>query len=117
MIARVFVYLLIMIVLPCLYVDVRYLRNKRIGRVPVRMLWWLPGFVMAVFTVAMATHRDFAPADTTVLNFYLFLIGLLVVPNFVFALCSVIGLGIKNLFHLRRNYGNHVGLVLVAFQW
>ena len=106
-----------MIVLPCLYVDVRYLRNKRIGRVPVRMLWWLPGFVMAVFTVAMATHRDFAPADTTVLNFYLFLIGLLVVPNFVFALCSVIGLGIKNLFHLRRNYGNHVGLVLVAFQW
>ena len=117
MIARVFVYLLIMIVLPCLYVDVRYLRNKRIGRVPVRMLWWLPGFVMAVFTVAMATHKDFAPADTTVLNFYLFLIGLLVVPNFVFALCSVIGLGIKNLFHLRRNYGNHVGLVLVAFQW
>ena len=117
MIAKVFVYLLIMIVLPCLYVDVRYLRNKRIGRVPVRMLWWLPGFVMAVFTVAMATHRDFAPADTTVLNFYLFLIGLLVVPNFVFALCSVIGLGIKNLFHLRRNYGNHVGLVLVAFQW
>ena len=109
--------MLIMIVLPCLYVDVRYLRNKRIGRVPVRMLWWLPGFVMAVFTVAMATHRDFAPADTTVLNFYLFLIGLLVVPNFVFALCSVIGLGIKNLFHLRRNYGNHVGLVLVAFQW
>ena len=117
MIARIFVYLLLMIVLPCLYVDLRYLRNKRIGRVPVRMLWWLPGFVMAVYTVFLATYRDFAPADSTVLNVYLFLVGLLVVPNFVFALCSVVGLGLKKLLRWRRNYGNHFGLAVVALQW
>ena len=95
MIARIFVYLLLMIVFPCLYVDMRYLRRKRFGRVWVRVLWWLPGFCMAVYTVILAMHRDFAPADTTVLNFYLFLLGMLVVPNFVFALCSVVGLGVK----------------------
>lgn len=109
--------MLIMIALPCLYVDLRYLRHKRFGRLWVRLLWWLPGFCMAVFTVVLATHRDFAPADTTALNFYLFLLGLLVVPNFMFALCSVVGLGVKRLFHLRRNYGNYVGLVMVALHW
>ena len=66
--------MLIMIALPCLYVDLRYLRHKRFGRLWVRLLWWLPGFCMAVFTVVLATHRDFAPADTTALNFYLFLL-------------------------------------------
>ena len=101
MIARIFVYLLLMIVFPCLYVDMRYLRRKRFGRVWVRVLWWLPGFCMAVYTVILAMHRDFAPADTTVLNFYLFLLGMLVVPNFVFALCSVVGLGVKKLFGTR----------------
>ena len=113
MIARIFVYLLLMIVLPCLYVDLRYLRRKRFGRVWVRMLWWLPGFCMTVFTVVLAMHPDFAPADTTALNFYLFLLGLLVVPNFVFALCSVVGLALKKWLHMRRNYGNHVGLTIL----
>lgn len=117
MIARIFVYLLLMIVLPCLYVDLRYLRRKRFGRVWVRMLWWLPGFCMTVFTVVLAMHPDFAPADTTALNFYLFLLGLLVVPNFVFALCSVVGLALKKWLHMRRNYGNHVGLAMVAVHW
>lgn len=106
-----------MIVLPCLYVDLRYLRRKRFGRVWVRMLWWLPGFCMTVFTVVLAMHPDFAPADTTALNFYLFLLGLLVVPNFVFALCSVVGLALKKWLHMRRNYGNHVGLAMVAVHW
>lgn len=109
--------MLLMIALPCLYVDLRYLRHKRFGRVWVRLLWWLPGFCMAVFTVVLAMYRDFAPADTTALNFYLFLLGLLFVPNFMFALCSVVGLGVKRLFRLRRNYGNHVGLAMVALHW
>lgn len=117
MIARIFVYLLIMIVLPCLYVDLRYLRRKRTAKAWIRILWWLPGVCMAVFTVALTLNRDFAPANPTALNFYLFLIGLLVVPNFTFALCSVIGLGTKRLFHMRRNYGNHIGLALVAVHW
>lgn len=106
-----------MIVLPCLYVDLRYLRRKRVGRVWVRILWWLPGFCMSVFTIILAMHPDFAPADATALNYYLFLLGLLVVPNFVFALCSVIGLVAKRWLHLRRNYGNHVGLAMVALHW
>lgn len=117
MIARIFVYLLLMIVLPCLYVDLRYLRHKRFGRVWVRVLWWLPGVCMSIYTVVFALHRDFAPADTTALNFYLFLIGLLVVPNFVFAICSVVGLVVKRFFHVRRNYGNYVGLFMVAVHW
>lgn len=115
MIARILIYLLLMIVLPCLYVDLRYLKRRRYGKLWRRLLLWLPGTGMAAFTVALSTQRDFAPADTTVLNFYLFLVGLLVVPNFVFFLCSVVGLGLKKLLHTRHNHGNTVGLALVAF--
>lgn len=104
-----------MIVLSNAYLHWCYLR-RRVSPA-VALLCWTPGLLMLAYTVFMAVQRDFAPADNTLLNIYLFLFGLLVVPSAVFALCSAIGRGVGRLFCLRRNYGNAVGAVLVLLIW
>lgn len=113
MIARIFIYLLLAIVLPDLYVHLRYLRRR--GDLPrwLHALWWLPCAVLCAYTVALASIKNFAPVDVFWLNLYLFLVGVVVAPKFVFVLSSVVGLGLRRLFHLRRNWGNYVGTVLV----
>lgn len=119
MIARVFIPILLMILLADLFVDLHFLRRASHHRRMRRALWWLPGVIVAVYTIYMAVLPDFAPAENGVLNTYLFLIGFLVVPKFVFAFCSVAGWLVRWLsgFRLRHNYGHHVGLVLVFVQW
>lgn len=91
-------------------------RRRKTGML-TSVLWWLPGLFMAVYTLVMALQKDFAPADNAVLNVYLFLLGLTVVPKFVFALFSAAGLGICRMFGLRRNYGNTAGAVAVLLIW
>lgn len=104
-----------MIVLSDFYVHRCYLRRKV---TPLwAALWWIPGVVMAVYTLFLGLQRDFAPSDNTVLNVYLFLLGLIVVPKFVFVLCSVAGRLVRRLCHGRRNWGNAVGAVLVLLMW
>lgn len=73
--------------------------------------------LMAVFTIFMAMQRDFAPSDNTLLNVYLFLLGLIVIPKMLFAVCSATGWGLRHLLHARRNYGNAVGLLVVLLVW
>lgn len=104
-----------MAVLSDLYVHRRYLRRK--VSLPKTVLWWLPGLLMIVYTVFLASQKDFAPSDNTVLNVYLFLLGLIIIPKFVFALCSVVGRIARRLCRGRRNYGNAVGAVLVLLMW
>lgn len=119
MIARVFIPILLMILLADLFVDLHYLRRSSRRRWLRRVLWWLPGAVMAAFTVYMAMLSDFAPAETGILNTYLFLLGFLVVPKFMFVFCSIAGWLVRKLsgFRIKRNYGHHVGLALVLVQW
>lgn len=117
MIARIFLPLLLMIVLSDLYIDLRFVRRCKSRRLLKRLLWWLPGIAILVYTVFLALQKDFAPSSASVLNTYLFLLGFVVVPKFVFMLCSLLGLGVKRLCHARRNYGNLVGLVLVLALW
>ncbi len=119
MIARVFIPILLMILLADLFVDLHYLRRSSRHRHLRRVLWWLPGAVMAAFTVYMAMLPDFAPAETGILNTYLFLLGFLVVPKFMFAFCSIAGWLVRRLsgFRIKRNYGHHAGLALVFVQW
>lgn len=115
MIARIFLPLLLMILLGDLYVDFHFLRRKphRLRR----LLWWLPGLAILAYTVVLALQKDFAPSSAGVLNTYLFLLGFIVVPKFVFALCSVVGWGVRRLCHARRNYGHHVGVAFVLALW
>ena len=117
MIARIFIPILIMIVLSDLYVDMRYLRSNKNMRWWKRALWWLPGAGMLVYTLCILTCRDFAPSDNSILNTYLFLLGLIVVPKFVFTICSAIGWGVCRLRKSNRNYGNLIGVFLVLILW
>ncbi len=119
MIARIFIPLVIMIVLADLFVDRHYLCRFKRHRRLLRLLWWLPGVVVLCFTVYMAQLPDFAPSDTSVFNTYLFLLGVLVVPKFAFALCSVVGWVVRWLsgFRIRRNYGHYVGVLLMVAIW
>lgn len=81
------------------------------------LLCQTPCLLMIAYTVLMVVQRDFAPTDQTLLNTYLFLLGLFAVPGTVFTLCSVAGLCLCRLCRCRRNYGDAVGIVLVLLIW
>ena len=116
MIARILPLLLFLILLPTLYIDLHYLRHRRVS-VSRRLLWWLPNILLLVFTLILASIPHFAPRETHVLNSYLLCLALWTIPSFVFFLCSVIGWGCCRLFRSRRNYGNLIGLLLVVGLW
>ena len=111
MIARILVHLLLLITLPDLYLDRRFLRKRTRYLWWQRVLWWLPGAFMFVYTIVLATSRNFAPDNMLLLHLYLLLLGLLVVPKFVFALCSFLGWAHCRFHHTHNNWGNLVGLV------
>lgn len=117
MIARIVFPILVMILVADLFVDLHYLRRIRRRQWLKRMFWWLPAVVIIIYTVYMATLSSFAPESTAVLNTYLFLLGAVVVPKFVFAVCSVIGWAVRRVIPSRRNYGHWVGVVLVLVLW
>ena len=72
---------------------------------------------MVVYTIGLASIHDFAPADMRLLNVYFLLVGLLVVPKMMFALCTAIGTCICRLRHGHKNYGILVGALLVMYLW
>ena len=116
MIARIVIYLILIIVLSDLYIDMHYFRK----RYPIawwqRLLWWLPSIGMVIYTCAMASIRDFAPHNLTWLNTYMFLLGLLVGPKAIFALTSFLGSIIrKYIIRTNRNWGHYIGILLGCF--
>lgn len=116
MIARIVIYLILIIVLSDLYIDMHYFRK----RYPIawwqRLLWWLPSIGMVIYTCAMASIRDFAPNNLTWLNTYIFLLGLLVGPKAIFALISFLGSIIrKYIIRTNRNWGHYIGILLACF--
>lgn len=114
MIARHFIFFVILIVLADAYLSWRYFRHSPWWK---RLLWWVPALAMLAYTVVLARERDFVPADMTWLNVYLFLIGLLVVPKLLYSLFSLSGRLVCKLMHRRRNYGNLIGLLSVVACW
>ena len=112
MIARISIFIILLIILSDLYIDRRILRRcTRYSRWQ-RILWWMPGVLMIVYTVALALSRDFAPSSVHALNVYLLLVGTLVVPKSVFALSSLLGWGCGHVFKSKRNYGDYIGILL-----
>lgn len=116
MIARIVIYLILIIVLSDLYIDMHYFRK----RYPIawwqRLLWWLPSIGMVIYTCAMASIPDFAPNNLTWLNTYIFLLGLLVGPKAIFALTSFLGSIIrKYIIRTNRNWGHYIGILLGCF--
>ena len=117
MIARIFIPILLAIVLPDLYFEIHYLRCRPSLKWWQRLLWWSPTIVLTAYSICLASIHNFVPDDLRWLNVYLFLVGLIIVPKAVFALCSGIGWYISHRRRLVLNYGNAVGTVLVVFFW
>lgn len=112
MIARFFIFLLFLIILPDVYLDLHYLRKKKKYTWWKRLLWWLPALLMLAYTIKMAIEPNFIPDNPAWIDNYLLLLCLLIVPKAMFSICSVIGLFLCRLRKKRRNWGNLVGLVL-----
>lgn len=112
MISRIVIPLLLIIILPDAYIYMRYLRGK--VAYWLRLMWWIPCLLLLAYTVFMALQRNFAPYDMDTLNIYLFLFGLIAVPKFLFALCSLVGLGVCRLLNCRRTYATASGLLFAA---
>ena len=118
MITRIAILLILMAVVPDLYIDRRFLRRIKGRRAMLRrLLWWMPTLGMIAYTMVFVFDRQFAPSDIKILNVYLFLVGLLITPKCLFALCSAIGWGVKKMLRRKANYGNLVGVVMVVLNW
>ena len=112
MIARILIPLIILITLPVFYLHRHYLNRRKHHQVLWKTLIWIPAVLMAVYTLALAAGDDFAPAEMNILYLYLFLLGIIIVPLAVFAICSVIGLLFCKWRHKRQNWGNLIGFFL-----
>ena len=116
MIARIVIYLILIIVLSDLYIDMHYFRKRYPLAWWQRLLWWLPCIAMVIYTCAMASIRDFAPDNLTWLNTYIFLLGLFVGPKTIFALTSFVGSIIrKYIIRTNRNWGHYIGILFGCF--
>lgn len=115
MIERILIPVILLIVLSGWYLWLYRLRTVR--RRAVALLCLVPSAVITIYTVYLAALPDFAPAKTTVLNVYLFLLGLVAVPQTLFALCSATGGLVRRLTHGRRNWGDVVGTLVVLLVW
>lgn len=113
MIARIVVYLILIIVLSDLYIDIHYFRKRYHVSWWLRLLWWLPCIGMVIYTCAMASIKNFAPDNLTWLNTYLFLLGMFVGPKAIFALTSFLGSIVrKYIIRTNRNWGHYIGVLL-----
>lgn len=117
MIAKILIPIILAIVLPDLYID--QVHGKRLFKHSWwrRLMWWLPGLLMLGYSVALASIRNFIPDDIHAVNIFMFLVGLIVVPKALYALCSGLGLWWCRLTHTHRNGGNLVALVLILCTW
>ena len=126
MIARSLPLFLLLVIIPYLYIDLRYLRHKSWWK---RLLWWLTGIGMIAYTVYLALERDFIPSGDRIyiLYAYLMLLGAFIIPMCTFMLCSLIGKGCSKLVRASkgknsqqrsaRNYGNLLGVISIPVVW
>ena len=114
MIARIIIPILLAIVLPDIYIDMHYWRHYKGYTWWRRLLWWLPSVLMVAYSIAIASTRNFVPDEMMFINVYMMLVGLVVMPKMLFALCSGIGYLVCKYTHRRRNYGNFIWLPFAA---
>ena len=87
MIARIIIPILLAIVLPDIYIDMHYWRHYKGYTWWHRLLWWLPSVLMVAYSIAIASTRNFVPDEMMFINVYMMLVGLVVMPKMLFALC------------------------------
>lgn len=115
MIARISIFILFMIVFSYWYLEKRYLKKRFRGNRLKRLLWWAPAVFMILYTIYLSFTKNFIPDNIGIVNVYLFLLGILVVPVTIYALCSAFGKAWCILRNTRKNWGNLVGFFLAVY--
>lgn len=115
MIARIFVWIILLITLPDLYIYVHFFHHRtRPLRWWAALLWGFVSIGMIAYTIGLASVKSFIPDHYVWIEVYLFLVGIFVNPKVVFALCSWVGAGWCRLRHTQVNQGNRVGAILAG---
>ena len=111
MIARIAIPVLFLTILATWYVErvvLRHLFHKSWQR----FLVCLPPLLMCIYTLILAVPHAFLPFSPQIVNIYLLLLGLIILPLLVFTICSLLGWGHCRAHHTHKNWGNLVGLFL-----
>jgi len=114
MIARILILLLLLIIAPDAYLYYMCLRKKGHRSKWKMALLALITVLSCAYTLALALSRDFAPGDISLLNWYLLLLGVILIPKFLYAVCHFLGWAHCRYHHTLTNYGHHAGLALAA---
>ena len=97
------------------YLERRYLKKRFKNNKMKRTSWWTPGIFMILFTIYLSFTKNFIPDDISVVNTYLFLLGIFVFPVTIYAICSAIGKAWCIFRNTRKNWGNLGGFFLALF--
>lgn len=111
MIERITLFLALLIILPDLYIDSRYIRRSDNWKWWKSLLWFAPGLFMLAYTARLDLFRNFVPDDMGKITIYMLLLALLVFTKAAFSLFSLIGLAFCELRICRRNWGNVLGII------
>ena len=108
MIARAFIYLVVVAVLADAYLHVRFLRRLRWWW---QLLWWLPSLLLIGWACWLRREPDFVPSDMTPLQTFLLSYMVTVIPKALFALCDVAGLALGHWWKRGRMAGLTAGAI------
>lgn len=114
MIARIIIPIIIIILLSDIYVDRHFLSKAKNFRRAKRAAWLLQCVISLAYSIFLASSKSFAPEDINILNYYLLMLGIWILPKFIFALCSILGWGHCEYHHTKTNWGNIAGTVFGA---
>ncbi len=114
MIARNIILFILLIVLPDLYIDYRFFRKGRHLHLWQRLLWWMPAAMLLAYTCYLANMPHFIPEKSWLLDAWLFLLGVIVIPKFLFALCSVLGLAHNRYHNANTRLGEYFGVAIAV---
>lgn len=111
MIARIVIPIILALVLTDLYIDYKFLRNLKVHKKLIRVLWGMQAGIMVMYSIFLSQSRHFAPDNIDILNSYLLFLTVWMLPKTVFAICSALGWGHCVYHKTSTNWGNYVGLL------
>ena len=112
MIARIIFLLIPMIILSDLYIERHCLRHRPHYTRLRRLVWWLPGFIMLVYSLALTFCGKFIPDNINWIKAFLISLAILVVPKTVYAIVSSLGLLCRRFCHTKQRLWDVIGLLL-----
>lgn len=103
MIAESLILFILVILVPDLYIGIKYLSKRSWCW---QILWYIPALLLILWGVMLARQHDFVPDNMLYVNLFLLFWGLIAVPKAVFSIFSLLG-----------KRGRKVGLALVPMLW